>query len=362
LTQREISRIHTELSIDVQTHSTYKEISHFRFNESMNAPPDSNIVSECNGLLLNMKNMSPVMIPVSRVFRLKDKSAPKIDMSSVRVFVRPTEEYFVFMYYFNNCWNISTVQDPQAEEIVGGIQVKNIFWDVWKNLGYSLPEFKNISFTFTLQSNKVRSSIYCDKEDICLFAAKITDSQSSARDLDFVEVAQKMEWHSFVECHNTDTKLFLIEDPRLFGLSEFLRSFGNIAGLLLVDKDYMRIYVESPLNEMLQEINNTEDKQTHELLLIRAIAEYPFKNSTLVNYPWNNTLETYKHVFNEFFSFCAFLDEKYYPLQHLPPAQFNEEAEKIGDLAAFLYFMKKASYPSSKQYFEQDSTFFAWLI
>ena len=354
-----IDRISIELSIDITKHREYYNLCHLHYNSSLSAPPDSKIVSECNGLILNLEDLSIVTLPVNRIFKLKDKSAPSIDISNCRVFIRSSDDYFVFMYYYNNKWNISTCIDPQAQELVGGEMVKDIFWNIWDAMGYKLPSISDnnnsaYTFTFTVHSNRLQPFIHCDKEAIYLFGVK---EAKGIEEKDPVKVAHENGWQSLKESYDTDRNIFLNQDPRYFILKDYLRSLGNIAGLLLVDSQYTRIYVDSPLLESLIEVTSTEDKQTHELVLLQTIADYPFENSTLNNFPITKINETYEHVLREFKQLIIFLDEKYYPIKRLDKVQFNIEAEKIGDLSAFLYFMKRASFPSSKQYFELDSMF-----
>ncbi len=238
-----------------------------------------------------------------------------------------------------------------------GSRIRDVFWQIFKDKEYSLPSLGGkCCFTFDMHAKDQYSVIYGDQDYLVLIAVReIVDNGFNLLDPHMVALQYKWNTPAIVNTAEVTSKALLATNP-------------HTAGYLVQDSQLQLLCIESPLLRVLKGVDNTMDKQTQELLLLQLIVDYPFQTPTLCHYPFQSSFETYpflllsadeatfKRVISEFIGLCNYLDQSYSTIRHLKRAEFTVEAEKHGDLAAFLYFIRDGSFESTKQFFEQEGT------
>jgi hypothetical protein len=140
-------------AIKVSRHPDYPHLVHLKYSQ-LDSPTDVLEVRQCRGLILDEdRDYKPVCFPYVRFANHLEQWAAKIDWSTARVYDK-LDGSLCCLWFYDGKWHVSTSGTPDASGKVmdWGFTFKELFWRIWGELGYNLPEDVCSCFMFELLS------------------------------------------------------------------------------------------------------------------------------------------------------------------------------------------------------------------
>lgn len=143
----------SKFNIFVSRHSKYPNLVHLKYNQ-IESPMDTKIVQECRGLILDESDKwNVVAFPYTKFFNHGEHLAAQIDWATASI-QEKLDGSIITMNRYDKQWHISTSGTADGTGEVGFNQINfaDLFWNVWKELGYNLPgeEYNDYCFMFEL--------------------------------------------------------------------------------------------------------------------------------------------------------------------------------------------------------------------
>ncbi len=127
--------------IAVRRHPRYNNLVLFKYSQ-IESPMGEPIVQECRGIILDESNgWAVVSFPYKKFFNHGEGHAKPIDWASARVFEK-VDGSLMTLYWYDGHWQVASSGSPDAGGEVYGtnISFNDLFWKVWNELGYELPD------------------------------------------------------------------------------------------------------------------------------------------------------------------------------------------------------------------------------
>lgn len=138
--------------IAVRRHAKYPNLVLFKYS-MIDSPMDEPIVQESRGLILDENdNWEVACYTYRKFFNSAESRAASIDWSSAKV-LEKADGSLCQLYYYDGAWQISSSGIPDAGgEVQGfGLSFAELFWQVWKELGYQLPPISHSDYCFAFE-------------------------------------------------------------------------------------------------------------------------------------------------------------------------------------------------------------------
>ena len=197
------------------------------------------VQQECRGLILNeADNWAVVAYPYKKFFNHRERPAASIDWNTAKVYPK-LDGSMMTMYHFAGEWHIASSSMPDASGHVGGgfKTFRNLFWAVFKKIGYSLPPAEYHGHSFVFEMMTAQNKIICEvQENIVLHGARRLGDHAEE---DHRDLAEKLGWQATQH----------IED--ISSLAECLAAAGRLdplreEGFVIADASFNRIKIKSP--------------------------------------------------------------------------------------------------------------------
>lgn len=153
LINNSIEKLEEEFCIYSRRHNKYENLVLFKYN-MIDSPMDEIISQECRGLILDEDNdWKVVSMSFKKFFNYGESLAAKIDWSTARIYEKLDGSLCV-LYYYDGNWRVQTSGSPDASGNVHyfGMTFEELFWETFEENGYSLPEEKDLCYSFELTS------------------------------------------------------------------------------------------------------------------------------------------------------------------------------------------------------------------
>lgn len=139
--------------VAVKRHTKYPNLVLFKYSQ-IESPMGERIVQECRGIILDeSQKWSVVSYPYNKFFNHGEGHAAPIDWQTARVYEK-ADGSLMTLYWYDNQWHVASSGTPDAGGNLYGtaFSFAELFWKVWKDLGYPMPsaEFKDYNFMFEL--------------------------------------------------------------------------------------------------------------------------------------------------------------------------------------------------------------------
>lgn len=225
----------------------------------INSPRSHPIVRESRGVILDAEDdWRVVSMPYYRFFNLGEGHADTIDLNTA-VCMDKLDGSLMTLYYYRGEWNISSRGIPDAS---GGVSVERpeytfaeLFWDIWRGLGYKLPEETKNCFIFEMMTPLNKIICQYDKSRIVLHGVRNIETLRE----EFPEgYAAKYGW----ECVRTTPMSNLANVQELVGTYDPI----DFEGFVLRDSNFNRVKVKNPAYVALAHIR--ESMSTRRMLEI----------------------------------------------------------------------------------------------
>lgn len=122
----------------------------------IDSPMSEPLVQQCRGLILDeSNNWAVVTRPFDKFFNQGEGRAAHIDWNTARV-LEKLDGSLIQLYYYDSAWRVATSGTPDASGEVNGSgqSFEQLFFSVFKELGYQLPsdEHHDLTFLFELMT------------------------------------------------------------------------------------------------------------------------------------------------------------------------------------------------------------------
>jgi hypothetical protein len=235
----------SNFQVNLKRHSKYPNLIHLKYNQI--ETPMNDVTIWCRGAIIDEQTMKFVALPYCRFFNAEETKAAVIDWSTAKCFNK-VDGSLVYLYYYNNEWHVSTSGIPDASGTLpfGDLTFKDLFWKVWNELGYKLPEETNHTFIFELMTpyNKVVVPMY--KNQILMHGVRNIDT---LQEFDHEPFAKKYGWQ-VVDSYNMNN----LED--ILAASKVINPMEQ-EGYVICDQNFNRIKIKSEKYIMLHHLKNS---------------------------------------------------------------------------------------------------------
>lgn len=224
-------------SIQAKRHTKYSNLVLLKYSQ-VESPFDSKIVQQCRGIILDEANdWKVVCYPYNKFFNYNEGLAAKIDWENARVYEK-LDGSLMTLYYYDGHWEVASSGSPDGSGNVYDHEMTfaDLFWRVWKENHYSLPEHTtDVCYMFELMTPFNRIVVQHKSNRLALHGAR---RLSDFRELNPVVEANNNNW----ECVNIYS---------LNNMDEVLGELENLSpmqteGYVVCDTEYNRIKVKSP--------------------------------------------------------------------------------------------------------------------
>jgi len=199
---------------------------------------DNRIVQECRGLILNESDdWSVVAMPYTKFFNHGEPLAAQIDWSTAAVGEK-LDGSIICLFRHDKKWHISTSGTADGAGNVGFVQISfaDLFWQVWNELEYELPDdkYNDYCFMFELLTPQNRVVVPQFKNRIVLHGLRniqtlMEFSPQSVKHLGW-EVVRTFNFNSFDDVLQTSQELDPLETE----------------GYVVCDANFNRLKIKSP--------------------------------------------------------------------------------------------------------------------
>lgn len=150
-----LETLETSRAIHSKRHSQYPELVQLKYDQ-IESPMGDEIVQECRGLILDTSHDFQVVAwPFKKFFNYGEGHAAPIDWSSA-VVQEKLDGSLIILYWYKDAWNVATSGMPDALGEVNGCDFtfEDLFWRVWKEKGYEVPDecYQHLTFMFELMT------------------------------------------------------------------------------------------------------------------------------------------------------------------------------------------------------------------
>ena len=139
--QNGLEFICNKYSITAKRHGKYSNLVLLKYDQ-INSPMGVKIVQQCRGIILDEANdWKIICYTYDKFFNHGEGHAAKIDWTTARVYEK-ADGSLCQLFRYNNEWLIATSGTPDASGNVNdyGFNFAELFWKVWNELGYKLPD------------------------------------------------------------------------------------------------------------------------------------------------------------------------------------------------------------------------------
>lgn len=141
-----------KLGIAVKKHPKYPNLVLFKYSQ-IESPMGDPLVQECRGIILDSaKDWAVVSFPYKKFFNHGEGHAAPIDWATAKVFEK-ADGSLMTLYFYDMQWQVASSGTPDAGgEVYGtGISFSSLFWKVWKELHYNLPDNQDQGMCFMFE-------------------------------------------------------------------------------------------------------------------------------------------------------------------------------------------------------------------
>lgn len=172
LTNQGLTELAQEFKIKVNRHSQMDNLVCLKYSQ-IESPMGEKIVQQCRGIILDeANNWSVVSYPYDKFFNYGEGHAPKLDWNTVKVYEKLDGSLMTL--YFYRGWRVQSSGMADAAGAVAdfGYTFAQLFWKVWHQLDYQLPQDKEYCFMFELTTPFNRIVVRQHQNDLVLHGVR----------------------------------------------------------------------------------------------------------------------------------------------------------------------------------------------
>lgn len=148
-----LESLQLEFDIKVNRHQEFDNLVCLKYSQ-LESPLEKLIVQQCRGIILDeANNWSIVSYPYNKFFNYGEISAAKINWNKAIVYEK-LDGSLMTLFFYQGKWRVqsSGTADATGKVHTANYTFQQLFWQVWQQLGYQLPEETDYCFMFELMT------------------------------------------------------------------------------------------------------------------------------------------------------------------------------------------------------------------
>ena len=236
LINRGLTELVEEYKIKVNRHSAIDNLVCLKYSQ-LESPMGEKIVQQCRGIILDeANNWEIVSYPYDKFFNYGEAHAPKLDWDTAKVYEK-LDGSLMTLYFYRGEWRVSSsgMADATGDVSDFGFTFAQLFWKVWRELGYELPRDTEHCYMFELMTPFNRIVVRQYGNDLILHGVR---NLKTLQESDPHLWGDKYGWH-------------VVETYPLQTLEEILAATNKIdpmkgEGYIVCDAQFKRVKIKSP--------------------------------------------------------------------------------------------------------------------
>jgi hypothetical protein len=234
-----LKSLEDKFQIVVNRHSTFENLICLKYHQ-YNSPMSEKIVRQCRGIILDeADNWRIISYSFDKFFNYGEPGSAQIDWNSASVFEKLDGSLMV-LYFYGGEWRVQSSSRPDASGFVGEEQFtfEELFWQIWREQNYCLPDDTNYCYSFEMMSPFNRVIVEQNRNRLVLHGVRNIKS------------LEEEHSHTSLAARNYNWE---IVSPSFFtNINEIIEQTANLdpklqEGFIVVDDSFNRIKVKSPL-------------------------------------------------------------------------------------------------------------------
>ncbi len=337
-----LADLESRYAIVSKRHGVWPSIVLLKYSQ-IDSPMAEPIVQECRGLLLDESmNWSVFSRPYDKFFNHGEGHAAKIDWSTARVYEKLDGSLCTLWWNtYDGKWHVSTSGSPDASGPVhdrDGITFKDLFWQVWAELGYRLPSQLSLGcYMFELMTPLNRIIVPHQKNRLVLHGARAMDGHV---EWEPEPIAESQGW----EC---------VKSYPITSMADAIKACEALnpmesEGYVVRDAQFNRVKVKSPQYVALSHMKDGfSDRRMLELVRSNESSEF------LNYFPEYRGL--YEGISSKYTALSNSLEEHYEAIKHIEVQKdFAMAAQKCRCPGA-LFSVRNGKHPTIKAHLSDMS-------
>lgn len=296
-----LADLQSAYGITAKRHGEYPNLVFLKYNQ-ITSPLGEPIVQQCRGIILDESDdWRVVSYPFDKFFNYGEPNAAAIDWSAARVFEK-LDGSLMTLYWYRGDWRVASNGLPDASGRANDLPISfaELFWKVWKDSGYELPQppraddGPGTSYLFELMTPHNRIVVQHSESRLVFIGCRDLsdmcerDPQLVAQSHPTWQTIQSLPIGTLADCLEAAQKLRGIDGE----------------GFVVRDDQFRRIKVKSPQYVALAHLKDT--------LSPRSMLEIIRKNESaeFLNY-FPEMRPVYEDVSNRFNALCEKLEAEY---------------------------------------------------
>jgi hypothetical protein len=169
----------TNYYIKATPHRQFPELLCLKYSQ-IDSPMGEKICQQCRGIILDQsQDWAIVSYPYDKFFNHGEGHAASIDWNTAHVYDK-LDGSLMTLYFHQGEWRVQSSGTPDAGgEVNGfGFSFAELFWKVWKSLGYELPTATEYCFMFEMVTKYNRVVVQPQGEQLVLHGVRHVPSRT----------------------------------------------------------------------------------------------------------------------------------------------------------------------------------------
>jgi len=318
--------------IKANRHQKYPNLVCLKYSQ-IDSPMGEKIVQQCRGIILNEDHYWQVVsYSYNKFFNYGEPFAEQIDWSQATVYDKLDGSLMV-LYFYDGQWQVQSSGTADATGNVGGLNLTfaQLFWQVWQEMGYQLPQETNYCFSFELMTPYNRIVVRQESKKIVLHGVRNILTLKEEKPEAW---ASKYGWE-VVQCFP------------LSNWSEIMEAAAKLEpmyaeGYIVCDRNFNRVKVKSPQYVAIAHLrDNFSTRRMLEIILNNEGDEF------LTYYPeWR---EIYEKMLAQYHQTVQKIETVYQQYQHIPEQKDFALAIKHLPYSGILFALRAGKSHSVKE-------------
>jgi hypothetical protein len=313
-------------------HRQYPHLVCLKYSQ-IESPMGEKIVQQCRGIILDSsQDWRIVSYPYNKFFNYGEHHADPIDWSSAKVYEKLDGSLMV-LYFYDGEWRVQSSGTPDAGgEVNGfGFTFAELFWQVWNELKYNLPQETRQCFIFELMTPYNRIVVQQRKNHLVLHGVRNLDTLIESEPNLW---ANKYGWE-------------LVKSYALTSWTEVIKAAEKLEpmdseGYIICDHNFNRVKVKSPQYVAISHLREGfSTRRMIEIILTNEGEEF------LAYFPeWT---ELYQKIKDRYHSLIQEVEEVYRQYQHIETQKDFALAIKHLPYSGILFSLRSGKIASVKE-------------
>ncbi|MBP0019988.1 MAG: T4 RnlA family RNA ligase [Cyanobacteria bacterium SBLK] len=236
LRDRGLKNLCSQYHIKANRHHQYPNLVCLKYSQ-IDSPMEEIIVQQARGIILDEdENWKIVSYSYDKFFNYGEPNALEIDWQNATVYDKLDGSLMV-LYFYDGEWRVQSSGTPDATGQVNGFPVNfgELFWKVWQELSYSLPQETEYCFSFELMTPYNRIVVKQDTNRLTLHGVR---NVSTLKEEEPKIWTERYNWE-LVTTYPLGSWTDILDAAKCLDPMDF-------EGYVICDRSFRRVKVKSP--------------------------------------------------------------------------------------------------------------------